>query len=349
MSVSARGRRPTDPSLAPRFGAALAAAGVETVRLHVGLAKTGTTHLQALMLGGEAVLRERGALFPRSLLRHTGDGGAARGVRSAGHGALLQILRGSGQGADALGLFEAELAEARPRCLILSAEGLTHPDGLSLAGPFAAAVAGRAVTVLAYVRNPADWVESLYKELATGGHYREARRLDGALLGELEAAADLRPIIDAWAFPGARFDLASYETARRDLTADFAARVPEAAGLASPAPANRSPGRMATERFRDFNARTRRLSRDDFRRAFADFTAQESTRPDDDRDTLLSPEARSALVARWMERNRFVVGAGFMDAETFAGLGRERPRTGPWTPLPPAREGFLRRLGLLRR
>lgn len=349
MSPPGRGRRPPDPSLAPRFGAALAAAGVETVRLHVGLAKTGTTYLQALMLGGETVLRERGALFPRSLLRHTGHGGAARGARSAGHGALLQILRGSGQGAEALGLFEAEVAAARPRCLILSAEGLTHPDGLALATPLAAALTRQAVTVLTYVRNPADWVESLYKELATGGHYREARRLEGTLLSEIETAADLRPIIDAWAFPGARFELASYEAARRDLAANFAARVPEAAGLSPPAPANRSPGRTATERFRDFNARTRRLSRDDFRRAFADFTAQELTRPDDDRDTLLPPEARATLVARWMERNRFVVSAGLMDAETFAGLGREQPRASPWAPLAAPRVGLLHRLGILRR
>jgi hypothetical protein len=333
----ARGNR-RDPALAARFGALVAASGIEAVRLHIGLAKTGTTHLQMLLLRSGPALRAAGVLFPESLLGQIGDSGA-RGYRSAGHRGLVHILRGSGVGAEALVRFEAELAAAAPRVLLLSTETLSEPAGLGLAETLAASLAGREVTIIIYVRNPADGCESLYKELVTGGNAREDRPLAGEVLAELEAAADLRPILAAWrgAFPGARFQLASYEAARTvGLAADFAARVPELAGRLADegqASANRSLGRGATACFRVFNAMTGGLGMADYRAAFSAFAADMNAVKDEDHATVLAPEARAAVTARWAEANAFVVADGLMDAGTFAGLVEHRPHRGPWTPL----------------
>ncbi|MFT6886968.1 MAG: hypothetical protein ACJAWZ_003188 [Paracoccaceae bacterium] len=147
-------------------GAAARILGPLQLVLHVGMPKTGSSAFQALLEENRLTLLDRGVLVPvsgRSRAR------GARRDRSAGHDlATTALMRGDPGPLIALA-GEVRMAATLPRMIVLSAEGLLGPalwrgaEGLAALRrilPF------RHVRAIGLFRDPAEWVERMFREMA---------------------------------------------------------------------------------------------------------------------------------------------------------------------------------------
>lgn len=146
--------------------------------LHIGLHKTGTTSFQSLMSSSRERLMVTGLCYPLS------------GMYLFGHSFIASELLESGT-SESLSALHHELEDGSlPPCVLLSSENFEHlhrfPDRLGVLEQ-ALARSGYDVFAAATLREPADYVESLYWELSTKHHM--ALSLDQVVRSVLDSGA----------------------------------------------------------------------------------------------------------------------------------------------------------------
>lgn len=176
--------------------------------LHVGMPKTGSSAFQAMLEANRLTLLDRGVLVPVS------GRSRARGVRrdrSAGHDLATAALMRGDPGPLIAMAGEVRMAAAAPRMVLISAEGLLGPNlwrgpegliALRRALPF------RHVRAIGLYRDPAVWVERMFREMASNPRNgfidppaRLMRRLARAGLTDADAVrAALEAAFDEVAF-----------------------------------------------------------------------------------------------------------------------------------------------------
>ena len=158
-------------------------------------------------------LVEEGIIFPKSLLGESCEE-HFRGIQGSGHGGLVSILRAAPGCNRFVRNFYAELIEKRPKKIVLSAENLSKPR-LAFAGPIARSILeGIPSRVIIYLRNPSDWIESVYKEQVAGSHQRETRDIRQFMEQELAGEPNIGRLLDAWESDDVEVCLRNYEAAR---------------------------------------------------------------------------------------------------------------------------------------
>jgi hypothetical protein len=229
------------PSL--RFGINDAAAARElaplTLVLHVGMPKTGSSAFQAMLEAARPDLADRGVLVPvsgRSRAR------GARRDRSAGHDLLAAaLMRGDPAPLRAVA-GEALIAQTPPHTVLISAETLLGPAlwrGAEGLRALRRALPFRHVRAIGLFRDPAEWVERMFREMAanprngfTDSPARLLRRLARAGLTDPDG---LRVALEA-AFDSVAFERAAGDAPDRLLT--MAGIAPEGLPRAHPRFAN---------------------------------------------------------------------------------------------------------------
>lgn len=307
-----RGRRPKPP-------------GAELV-LHVGLHKTGTTHLQRVLEGDRARLAEAGLLFPK-----TGFLGAvqdnARSAATPGHVAFSgALLRGD------LSLFAelaAECRDAGAARVLLSSENLSFPllDAQERRAAFAAAAEAcslfEKVSVIAVVRRPDEYIERYYRELVFLAQPWSRRSPDQFAFETAPLLTDLDALLGPWsAIAGGGLRVLSYEVARG---AGLERAFYEAIGLAPPAAGAAETAETYISPTADQTRAARIIANsalDQKRKmaALGAFLADTAPFARGGAASLLSPDMRRGLIRRFAEAS-----AGFM-----ADHGAAPPPVGDW-------------------
>jgi len=197
------------------------------------------------------------------------------------------------------------------------------------------------VTVICYLRNPADWLEANYKERVTGGWRRETRTIGEFL--SIEGGYFLRhdTRLQFWAdlFGRENVRLRSYEAATSSasgLYRDFleTAGLGHLAASARDAPrSNVSVGREETEMLRFFNRCN--WEDEDYRERFAEFfhMLKSSGLATGSRHSYLSFSARKKITNQWMpvyERLKSTFG---LSDEEWAGTLVPASEKEDWAPL----------------
>ncbi len=142
--------------------------------LHVGMHKTGTTSLQTMIARNRQHFRDQGLYYPTTGQIGVGDGQHNLAWELAGD---ERFEPASGTIAD----LASELrAQRRPRAVLVSSEDLEYlydrPERLaSLRGVLEDV--GYAVRVVITLRQPSEYLESLYFELVAQGRASSVRRL----------------------------------------------------------------------------------------------------------------------------------------------------------------------------
>ena len=165
---------------------------VRRVVIHAGMHKTGTSFVQNTLYENRDYLRECGILYPISGLHRRSS---AAGLRHLG---LRMSLGEEGASSYALEVLRDELRASDCHTAIISYEGFLAPDfDLSL---LTDGLADYEMILVLYLRNPADYIESKYREWVRLNNYAgEIQRfyashsgyLDYA--GLLDRAASTRP------------------------------------------------------------------------------------------------------------------------------------------------------------
>ena len=268
--------------------------------LHLGLHKTGSTHVQHHLARHRDALRDRGVLVPRTgfdtgaeplrdgaCMGHQGLAAALDEDRSPIWDDLAREIRASGCGT-----------------VVLSCENLlqpTRPDRAARLQDLADRLGFDRVAPVALVRRPDSWAEAFYRETVINGMRGGGRGIGAFLVDHgptlLDFPALFGPIEDAF---GTRLRLADFDAAKSGLWPAFAAL----AGLPADLPALELP-RYATPD-RDtvllLELLNRIVAQPDRRRAIlrAWFAQRNASRAD---HSLLPAAARLRLIDDWVERS----------------------------------------------
>ncbi len=136
------------------------------VVLHVGMHKTGTTSLQTMIARNREHFREQGLYYPTTGQDGVGDGQHNLAWELAGDD---RFEPGAGTLAD---LADELRARRRPRAVLISSEDLEYlydrPERLASVRDLLEGL-GYAVRVVVTLRQPSEYLESLYFELAAQG------------------------------------------------------------------------------------------------------------------------------------------------------------------------------------
>ena len=151
-----------------------------SVVLHIGTHKTGTTALQATFAAGRAALAARGLVYPVL------DG------PEAGHHRLVTPWIDLGHrgydGPAGIALWQALVARhaAGPGTLVLSSEGFSRarPRAVDFAGLAGLVADFDRRTVVCYLRNQADYIQSIYLEVLKRGRWINFDRFVADCLAE---------------------------------------------------------------------------------------------------------------------------------------------------------------------
>lgn len=205
--------------------------------LHVGLHKTGSTHLQRVLERDRERLAENGILFP-----HTGFIGRVddnqRAAATPGHAALFGALRHRN-----LRLFETLHEEIRAsgcRRVVVSSENLSAPlmesdDRERLFATVREALSiFPKISVVAVVRRPDEYIERYFRELVFLASHWARRSAEQFAFEHAPLLTNLEALLGPWAeIAGGNLRIVSYDEARKtSLEACFY----ESLGLAAPAP-----------------------------------------------------------------------------------------------------------------
>jgi hypothetical protein len=122
---------------------------------HIGIHKTGSSTLQALLAANVARLAERGIVVP------------LQGERAGPHHALAHAIGGDDADAGAAwrDLMRQMAGRGAGERWVLSSEAFCNVDPVAVR----AAIGDVAVRVVAYVREPCAWLTSLYAQVAKSG------------------------------------------------------------------------------------------------------------------------------------------------------------------------------------
>ncbi|MCA0869713.1 glycosyltransferase [Seohaeicola saemankumensis] len=271
--------------------------------LHLGLHKTGTTHIQHHLLRHGARLAAQGVLVPATGFDEPGQ--HPRPGATPGHQGLAAALR-----RNQTGLFDQlreEIHRNRADTVVLSCENLAFPalDNRDELVARLAAQLGRfdRVDLLALARRPDSYAEAFYRERVCGGMRRTPGGIGAFLVDNAAALTDwdqlFRPFEEAFA---TRVTLADFDALRGDaLWPGFT----ELAGLPSDlpgldAPRYPTPDTETVLLVELMNALVPDQSR---RRELlqAWFTLNPDPAATD--QSLLPPAARAALLDQWQDRS----------------------------------------------
>ena len=129
---------------------------VRQVIIHGGQHKTGSSFVQNTLFDNRDLLAQHGVLFPESGLHHRSPAAGRR------HLGLRMSVAQQGRSSFALARLLDELEQSTCDLAVISYEGIYTPDfDLSV---LADALAPYEPILLAYLRNPVDYVESKYRE-----------------------------------------------------------------------------------------------------------------------------------------------------------------------------------------
>lgn len=154
------------------------------ILLHVGMHKTGTTSIQKFLAGNRTALLRSGILYPD--LGH-GDShpGLALSLPNRRADMIRRMRRATGPGHQAAAVAwphpdqaYGDLADTvawyRPDLVALSSECFLEWLDPALVRDALARSLGGPVTVLIYLRNPEDWIESVYRQVVRDPEIRFA-------------------------------------------------------------------------------------------------------------------------------------------------------------------------------
>ncbi|MFV0474864.1 MAG: glycosyltransferase family 2 protein [Pikeienuella sp.] len=282
--------------------------------LHVGLHKTGTTHIQRMLEEDRARLAENGLLFPKTSF----VGGVADNSRAAatpGHAPFhSSLLRRD------LSLFaklREEAAAAGAKRILISSENLSFPiqDADERRTAFAAAREAASifskVSVIAVIRRPDEYIERYYRELVFLAQPWARRSPDQFASEFAPLLTDLPALLGPWAeLAGGDLKLISYEAARRDgleraFYGAIGAHPPAAAGVRAPTYVSPTAAQVAAARV----IATSRLNQTGQKAALGAFLSDTAGQPPEGRASLLSPWMRRQLIRRFDRAS-----SGFMAA-----------------------------------
>lgn len=185
--------------------------------LHAGMTKTGSSSLQKFFeINRFRLLRDQGLYYP---LTGVETGRGVRLHRTSGHAQLVeQLLRSGEEAREALAIEVAQLITT-PQRLMLSCENILSArfwDKGAVVAELAAAFGDHPVTVMIYLRDQVDWLESMYRESVTSPGIRyvdgiETFRQEQDEQGLLDHSAIAASFAQHW--PKARLILRSYDAA----------------------------------------------------------------------------------------------------------------------------------------
>ncbi|WP_340109893.1 glycosyltransferase family 2 protein [Pikeienuella sp. HZG-20] len=273
--------------------------------LHVGLHKTGTTHIQRALERDRERLRGEGVLFPETgFLARVRDN--PRGDATPGHVGLYAALRRGDLSPFAA--LRAECAASGCGRVIVSSENLSFPLGENneRAGFFAAAREAATlfskVSVLAVIRRPDAYIDRYYRELVFLAKHWARRSPEQFAFETAPSLTDLEALLGGWT-EIARGDLRliPYDAARESgLAAAFYREL----GLTPPAGADvdggatyASPGAAQTIVARAIACST--LPRGQKMRALGVFLRESSELGAESGGSLLSFATRRALIRKF--------------------------------------------------
>lgn len=297
--------------------------------LHLGMHKTGSTHIQHHLLRHAGRLRDAGILVPATGFPTPGRSG--RDGVTRGHQGLVSALRCND--AAPWQALAREIAEAGAGTVILTCENLlfpTLPGRERLIGDLADRLAGfKQVDLVALARRPDTQAEAFYRERVAGGARSGSGGIGAFLVDHGAALTDFpglfAPFEAAFATP-VRF--ADFDALRGDrLWSGFAALAGLPAGLeALEAPRYRTPDRDCVLLLDLVNA----LVSEPDRRA-AILQAWFALHPEPAAEaSLLAPADRLTLLDMWQAQS-----AGFAAARGYAPdlvAARTALQAETWTP-----------------
>ena len=188
----------------------------QTIHLHIGMSKTGTTYIQQVFEKNRSVLKQQGLLFPPITMRAGGF--------SAGHTDLLS-LKSQLNGKDLLNWVSDELENTTNiRNILFSSEYLVaKPDQLERLKKL---FEDFDVQVIVYLRRQDEWLDSIYKEHTEGRHsfntLRAERFAEEQQILELDYEKLLKPIVDIFGQESIAFRVYEQEQLKQGLLCDFA-------------------------------------------------------------------------------------------------------------------------------
>ena len=201
------------PAVAARTARVRSVEGRRLV-LHLGMHKTGSTALQALMSERQGELRREGVLFPRTGLAM--DHAAVRAQGFPGHLGLLEAARRDN---DIIWReLRREVADAGCDTVVISCENMLLPltsEREAVIAHLMARFRGfRSVDVVMFVRRPDVWAEMFFRELVANGNRLGARTLEEFLVDFGGVLTDLPSLLAPFeAATGNRVRLLDYDAA----------------------------------------------------------------------------------------------------------------------------------------
>lgn len=331
---------------------ALKSSGIERVTLHIGFHKTGSTYIQTRLLEGREGLRKVAVLFPLSLFVERAALGLERGRRSSGHQIFVEYAkrdfdntpnwdRASIKWAE----FIREIETSNSKHILLSAENLCFGLGVEKLRRLQEELSPVRVKVLCMVRNPAEWLESYYKEMVTGGWFRETRRLTELLVPDGERLIDFYARLQPWreVFGGENVSAMAYEYGAAsglsleecflreigiDLESSKSGSVSERANI--------SFDRLETEAVRIFNSCCSTLcySTEEYRQSLHKLLNGLATLGSNgDSCSILSPQSKQRIVCGWDEVGRNLVREGVLPEQHLDYMLRGKLEPNEWVPL----------------
>jgi len=288
------------------------------IELHIGLAKTGTTAVQAYLAANRRILlEEHRTLFPRSLGRQLSSHLAAACQQSARPDdlrkkrGLLTPAAVDGYREDLAARLAEEIDRERPERLVISCEHFTsrlHSDAelaclKSFLSPFT-----RSIRVWIYLRRQDELIRSAYTTAIRNGGTAPFR-WPGA--GRERPDLHFDRLLDRWAreFSEQAINVRLYDRsrlARNDIVADFCDALALPDNLNRPeVESNVSLDKQSLDFLRAFNAHvpyfngdTVNRARGDINRAVDDYEGRASQ--------AFSPVGADAFYARFVAGNRHV-------------------------------------------
>ncbi|MCT8974618.1 glycosyltransferase family 2 protein [Microbaculum marinisediminis] len=188
--------------------------------VHVGLHKTGTTHLQRQFVRNDEALRRIGVLFPKTgFVDHRGVSLKPEGT--PGHQAIARAITNNDR--TVFDELEKEIVDSGCKKIVLSCENLCFPfttdevrrEYVDRADEFLRAFPNR--RVIATIRRSDQYIESIYRERITSVVSTESRNIFEFLVENRNRLLNIREMLEPWSvFSGGNLSLLDYEKLRRE-------------------------------------------------------------------------------------------------------------------------------------
>jgi len=310
--------------------------------LHIGRTKTGSTYIQHALEINEQLLNEHDCYVGTEFYSRGVPTRMSHGPKHGGHGFLARYTVNQKRHNRKVLEFRKAIQDKKWHKLILSTEMLTYPPTVGNIKLIQDLLEDYDVWIIIYQRNPADWVESEYKERVSNAYARETDPLGHCIHNYLFTWSLSSVMIRDWAkiFGGNRIKVRVYEEATQlvgGIFADFLSvcGLDDLAHLITypEIQANPSLGRVYTEILRQFNILSSGLTRERRFEMLQQLVQLMDYYVDDDRASILSPRDKVRLTQKWGEKNIDLVKRGFLTEEQFENLLQGAKVSTDWLPI----------------